>query len=231
MIRPTGWAFLGLVGRRSGQSHERAELPTIAQRGDEVPRGRGLGEVCVAVGEGRHIPTRHRRTARWLPAVVNRESAGKESRRRSHVTTLRQQWRERPLPSVVIRPVVTLCSAVSQSKHEGPGGATMGAATTTCPHIARYWPWSAASPAAVAWSLTRWSRPSAEQVIAVDREVVPSRIWSTVGMAEPFRDRWGLRRPRRVPPPGSFSLVEGVLWLLRQWLAIMPSDQNLTHMS
>jgi hypothetical protein len=98
-------------------------------------------------------------------------------------------------------------SNAAQSRHDGPGGATSAAATTRCPHSAANCPRLAAWPSAMARSSMRWSRPSTVLVTAVGREVMACRPWSTVGIAKPFRDWWGLCRPRRVPPPGPFSQV------------------------
>ena len=64
LVRTAGWADLGLVGRRTVQNGEGAELPAVAVRAHQVSVWRGLGEVGVAVGEGRHIPVCHARTAR-----------------------------------------------------------------------------------------------------------------------------------------------------------------------
>ncbi len=107
----------------------------------------------------------------------------------------------------MLRAVMRRSSAM-QLEHDGPGGATIGAATTTCPHAAVYRPWPAASPAVVARSLTRWSRPSTAQVIVVDREVFLRRICSTVGIAA-FHDRGNLRLLRQVVSPGRFHLLVG----------------------
>ena len=125
----TGWADLCLVWWCGGQGHEGAELPAVAVCAHEVLGWRGLGEVRIAVGEGCHVPAHHPRTARWLPAVVDRESAGRENRRSNRATSPRRRCGLVPL-------AVMRCSAVSQSKHVGPGGATMGAATTTRPQSA-----------------------------------------------------------------------------------------------
>ena len=36
LVRPAGWADLGLVGRRTGQNGEGAELPAVAVRAHQV---------------------------------------------------------------------------------------------------------------------------------------------------------------------------------------------------
>ncbi len=141
------------------------------------------------------MSARHARTVRWLLAVVDRGSAPGVRRCSSRASSPLRRRCE------VVLVVVLRCSAVSQSRQVGPGGVTRDAATTGRPQSAVYLPWPATSPAVVACSLRRWSRPSAVLVIVVGR-VMRCRIWSTVGMARPFRHRWGLHRPRRRPPPG-----------------------------
>jgi len=146
------------------------------------------------------MSARHARTVRWLAAVVVCEPARGKCRCSSRASSPSRRRCE------VVLVVVLRCSAVSQSRHVGPGGVTRDAATTTRPQSAVYFPWPATSPAVVACWLSRWLRPSAVLVIVVGR-VMRRRIWSTVGMAEPFRHRWGLHRPRRRPPPGPLPTV------------------------
>lgn len=141
-----------------------------------MPLLHGFGEVGITVGEEGHIPPRHGLTAEWILAAADFECAGGGRRRSSRATTPRRRCRERS---------VVRCDAVWQSTHDGPGGGIMDAATTTCPHIATYSPRPADNPTSMAWSLTRWSRPLTAQVIVAVREVVPRRVWSTVGMASP----------------------------------------------
>ena len=139
---------------------------------------RGLSPMRLAVGVRRHIPARHNLPSVRCWAALDCECAGRGRRRSSRAITPRRRRRERSvLPAVMRR------SSATQLEHDGPGGATIGAATTTCPHAAVYRPWPATSPAVVARSLTRWSRPSTAQVIVMDREVFLRRICSTVGMA------------------------------------------------
>jgi len=139
---------------------------------------RGLSPMRSTVGERRHIPARHGLPAARCWAALDCEYAGRGRRRSSRAITPRRRRRE---PSML--PAVMRRSSATQLEHDGPGGATIGAATTTCPHAAVYRPWPATSPAVVARSLTRWSRPSTTQVIVMDREVFLRRICSTVGMA------------------------------------------------
>ena len=139
---------------------------------------RGLSPMRLAVGERRHIPARHNLPSVRCWAALDCECAGRGRRRSSRATTPRRRRRDRS-----VLPVVMRRSSAMQLEHDGPGGATIGAATTTCPHAAVYRPWPATSPAVVARSLTRWSRPSTAQVIVVNREVFLRRICSTVGMA------------------------------------------------
>ena len=148
LVRAAGWADLGLIRRRTVQNGERTELPAIAVRGHQVSMWRGLGEVRVAVGEGRHIPARHARTVRWLPAIVARGPACGAGRRSTRATHPRRRCD-------VVLAVVARCSAVSQSKHVGPGGVTRDAATTRRPQIAAYSPCPASTPAVVACSPRR----------------------------------------------------------------------------
>lgn len=91
MVGPADRTDLGLVERRTGQDREGAELPAITVRGHEVLLGRGLGDVRVTVSEGRHVPLRHLRTDRWLPAVVDRELACRQSLRSSRATSPRRR--------------------------------------------------------------------------------------------------------------------------------------------
>ena len=139
---------------------------------------RGLSPMRLAVGERRHIPARHGLPSARCWATLDCEWAGRGRRCSSRAITPRRRRRE---PSML--PAVMRRSSATQLEHDGPGGATIGAATTTCPHAAVYRPWPATSPAVVARSLTRWSRPSTTQVIVMDREVFLRRICSTVGMA------------------------------------------------
>ena len=114
-----------------------------------------------------------------LPGPARDQASRRGKRRRSSRAT--HPWRR----CEVVLVVVLRCSAVSQSRHVGPGGVTRAAATTRRPQSAVYFPWPATSPAVVACWLSRWSRPSAVLVIAMGR-VMRCRIWSTVGMARPF---------------------------------------------
>ena len=132
-VRAAGWADLFLVRRRTGQNGEGAELPAVAVRGHQVSLWRGLGEVGVAVGEGRHIPARHAHTVRWLLAVVDRGSAPGVRRCSSRASSPLRRCE-------VVLVVVLRCSAVSQSRHVGPGGVTRDAATTRRPQSAMYSP-------------------------------------------------------------------------------------------
>lgn len=130
LARPAGRADLGLVGRCSGQGHEGTEPPAVAVRGDELLGWHGFRQMGVAVGEGRHIPARHLRTARWLPVVVDRESTGRTSRRSNRAASPRRRCEV--APTVVMR-----CSAVSQSKQVGPGGATRDAIRRVMAELSR----------------------------------------------------------------------------------------------
>lgn len=93
--------------------------------------GRGLGEVGVAVGEGSDIPAHHARTAPRFLAFVDREWVRAKALRSSRAAKPRRRC------EIARLAVAARCSAVSQSRHIGPGGATKGAAMTGCPQIAR----------------------------------------------------------------------------------------------
>lgn len=182
--RPASRADLLLVRRCSGQDRERRELPAITVRGDRLPGCPRLGEVRVAVGERGHTPAHHARTARCLPADREREPVRDIRRRSSRAISPRRRYE-------MLLPAVTRCSAVSQSKHVGPGGIVSGAATTSSPQSATDFPWPAASPTDAAGALTRWSRPSTVLVTVAGRVLLRRRTWSTVGIAQPFHHGWG----------------------------------------